>query len=577
MTRLRALMIGHGLIQFSIPAIFLACEGLSSISFGQAEQAPAEEVATRVRTEALDMLLEASIPGATIAVVDDKNIIWDTVYGNVDGADSGPVDMDTIFSIQSMSKSFTALAVLIAVQDGLVDLDTPIKEYLPNFTVNSIYDESPEEVITLRHLLSHRAGFTHEAPYGSNFDDRNDFLKHIESISSTWLRYPVGYRYSYSNLGIDLAGYILQVRSGKDFESYVKENVFNPIGMNSSSFDMRVIEGFENRAIGHGRGGDSVPIHVPMIPAGGVYTSVSDMARYARFHINKGLADGRRILRADLMEQLHTIQFAGDNQRFGYCLGLIRGPVSDSYGIYHAGSGYGFASIMLMFPEKKIGIVVLTNSEDEGMIWRLRSLVKKSISERFGPTPVEDSGTERMTQLAPEDQRVQAVIGRYGDDQGYVIEYEDDVLGLRRISQNKFYPLTFYDDGGELVGIYGNFSEIRFLPAYNGRRGSLTTVDRRLGNAYFEIRDFNDSPMDPPGPDKPRWSEYLGNYELLKNGDPIGTFSVSVRNGYLYAGECKCVEHEPGLFFSYDGEALDFRSDPQTAMNIRIRICKEPK
>jgi len=577
MTRLRALRVGHRLGQFSIPVIVLAYAGLSSICFGQGEQAPAEEVVTRIRDEVINMLSETSIPGAAIAVVDDKNIIWDKVYGNVYGADSRPVDVNTIFSIQSMSKGFTALAVLIAVQDGLVDLDTPIKEYLPDFTVNSIYDENPEEVITLRHLLSHRAGFTHEAPFGSNFDDRNDFLKHIESISSTWLRYPVGYRYSYSNLGIDLAGYILQVRSGKKFELYVKEKVFNPLGMNSSSLDMGVIKQRENRAIGHGRNTDSIPIHIPMIPAGGVYTNVRDMTRYAQFHINKGVVDGRRILRADLMKQMHTIQFARDNQRFGYCMGLIREPVSDSYGIYHAGAGYGFASIMLMFPEKNIGIVLLTNSEEESMIWSLRSLVKESISERFGTTPVEEPGTELMIQLDPEDQRVQAIMGRYGDEQGYAIGYEDDVLGLRRIGQNQFYPLTFYDDGGELVGIYGNFSEIRFLPPYNGRRGSLTAVDRRLSNAYFDVRDFNDSPTDPPGPDEPHWSEYLGNYELLKNGDPIGTFSVSIRNGYLYAGECKCVEHEPGLFFAYDGEAIDFRSDPQTAMNIRIRMCEEPK
>ncbi len=577
MTRLRARSVGQRLGRFSIPVIVLAHAGLSSICLGQAEQAPPEELVTRIRDQVSIMLSDTPIPGAAIAVVDEKNTIWDRVYGNVDSEDSRPVDLYTIFSIQSMSKSFTALAVMIAVQDGLVDLDTPIKEYLPDFTVNSIYDENPEEVITLRHLLSHRAGFTHEAPFGSNFDNRNDFVKHIGSISSTWLRYPVGYRYSYSNLGVDLAGYILQVRSGKSFELYVKEKVFDPIGMNSSSLDMGVIQECENRAVGHGSDHDSVPIHVPMIPAGGVYANVRDMARYARFHINKGVVDGRRILRADLIEEMHTVQFSRTNQRFGYCLGLIREPVSDSYGIYHAGAGYGFASIMLMFPEKNFGVVLLTNSEDEGMIWSLRSLVRDCISDTYGTTPVEEPGTERMTRLDPEDQRAEAIMGRYGDESGYAIEYENDVLGLRRLGQNQFFPLAFYDDGGELVGMYGSFSEIRFLPGYDGRRGSLTAIDRRLSNACFDIKDFNDSPTDPPGPDEPHWSEYLGDYELLKNGDPIGTFSVSVRNGHLYAGECKCVEHEPGLFFAYDGEALDFRSDPQTAMNIRIRRCEESK
>ena len=97
-------------------------------------------------------------------------MLWAEGFGCTDWNCRTPVTADTPFSIQSMTKSFTAVAVLLAVQDGLLDLDAPISTYLPDFTVNSIFDERPQDLITLRMLLSHTAGFTHEAPVGNNYD-----------------------------------------------------------------------------------------------------------------------------------------------------------------------------------------------------------------------------------------------------------------------------------------------------------------------------------------------------------------------------------------------------------------------
>ncbi len=159
-----------------------------------------------------------------------------------------------------MSKSFTALGILTAVQDGLLSLDAPITEYLPEFTVHSRFEEHPERKMTLRHLLAHRAGFTHEAPVGGNYDSRpHTFDEHILSISDTWLRYPAGYRYSYSNLGIDLAGHILEKRTGGPFAKYLREKIFIPLGMSDSTCDPLEILKAEDRAraVPSGGGGRS--------------------------------------------------------------------------------------------------------------------------------------------------------------------------------------------------------------------------------------------------------------------------------------------------------------------------------
>ena len=326
----------------------------------------AEEAAERLGEALRQRFVQDSIPGLAAAIVSDTGTVWTASFGVVDGPGSRAVDSRTIFSIQSLSKSFTALAVFMAVQEGLVALDTPIVRYLPDFRVSSGFEEHPERRITLRHLLNHRAGLVHEAPFGSNSDTGYDFPRHIASISETSLRSPVGSSYSYSNLGIDLAGYIVQVRSRMPFADYVRTRVLEPLGMRASSFDMEVVRRISNRAVGHRPAGQPVVLEIPMIPAGGLYASVEDVARFLRFHLGNGSLDGRRLLREDLFHDLHAIQFTSDSTAF-YANGLIRRPLGSTYLLAHNGEGFGFQSTMAMFPDVSLGIVVLTNASGYGL------------------------------------------------------------------------------------------------------------------------------------------------------------------------------------------------------------------
>jgi CubicO group peptidase (beta-lactamase class C family) len=516
-----------------------------------------------------EQLRESGVPGAAVAVVGSDRTVWEAAYGNVEGPQSRLVDTETLFAVRSVSKSVTALAVLIAVQEGLVDLDVPISDYLPDFTVHTRFESDPERRMTLRHLLSHHASFTHETQLTDSVDD--DFGRYIESISDTWLRFPVGYRLAYANLGTDLAAHILQVRSGVPFPRYVKEKVLDPIGMTHSSFDFEVVERQGNRAIGHAPDGDVVPLRFPELAAAGLYSSVRDMARYVQFHLNGGMVGGERILREDLMEQYHSIAFARPGQRSGYGLGLVREVTSHTYSLYHEGGGRGFQSLMIVYPELGYGVALLINRDGNGLTGQPgRQVMNGPIIERHGPNIVAEPDTAEMSAVNPDDPRVRSVLGRYGDENGWVVGYEDEVLGVRT-SPDSFYPLAFYYDGGELVGMFGSVSEVRFLPSAGPQPRTLMIVNRRYSNADINYQALNDSPADPPGPDRPEWREHLGEYEVLWRGEPDRTVGVTLRNGYLFYGGRKCVEHEPGLFFSNDGEAIDFRSDPPTAANLTLR------
>jgi CubicO group peptidase (beta-lactamase class C family) len=308
------------------------------------------------RISIVEKMRKNKIPGVAAALVDRERIFWVAGFGYTDTDKKKPVNPETIFSIQSMSKTFTATAVLFSVQDGLLDLDAPITTYLPEFTVQSRFEEHPEQKITLRHLLSHTAGFTHEAPVGNNFDTPSpSFEEHVRSISQTWLKFPVGAKYSYSNLGIDLAGYIVQRVSKKPLAQYLREKIFDPLDMPNSSMDMDAIKANPNRAIGHTSGIKRLPVEVPMVAAGGVYTNATELCRFVQFHLNRGRVGSTRLLDERLLDRMY-------GSSAGLRLGIARGEKHDSYFLTHGGGGFGFLSFMIWYPEYGIGAIELTNS-----------------------------------------------------------------------------------------------------------------------------------------------------------------------------------------------------------------------
>jgi CubicO group peptidase (beta-lactamase class C family) len=243
---------------------------LESRPVTRATSGPAGALVGTERAAIIDAMRAEGIEGTSVCLIENGKVAWVEGFGTTGGHSPVAVDEQTIFSIQSTSKHFTAVGVLLAVQDGVLDLDVPISRYLPGFKVNSRFESNPQERITLRLLLSHRAGFTHEAPVGNNYEPAAaGFTAHVRSISDTWLRYPVGERYRYSNLGFDLAGFILQERAGMPYAEWLRRKLFEPLGMHDSTADAAVYTARRNRAVGHEKGYDSVPAVTPLVASGG--------------------------------------------------------------------------------------------------------------------------------------------------------------------------------------------------------------------------------------------------------------------------------------------------------------------
>ena len=519
-----------------------------------------------------DSIVKNDMPGFSIAVVDRNSILWADAFGVLSKQKSDSVTIESNFSLQSISKAVTATAVMFAVQEGLVSLDTPITSYVPDFAVNSRFEERPERKITLRHLLSHRAGFTHEAPIGNNYQTEFDsFEQHIQSISTTWLKAPVGKIYSYSNLGIDLAGYIIQVRSGMPFAEYVKIRLFVPLGMNQSSFDWDLIRKKSNRAIGHNNRFSEMPLEYAMIPSGACYTNVVDMAKFMQFHLNRGRFKGKVLLAEKYLDEMYTIPVS--DQKVGYGLGIDIFEKSGERGYRHGGGGFGFLTCVQWLPHLNIGVVVLTNSANhrnvhwkiaDNIINKVRDAEISSLSENKKSTTPARRSVVKLT-----DAEYSKYSGSYvlaSGDQTFEVLKKDSLFGAQ--GNGFFIPFNFFSNDGD-------FFVENFGPEMDGEYRIIIDHDSQeplyvLNKIDGVILFFNEKLNSPPGLNKPEWSQYVGKYSRKQYGKVIATHELSMKNGYLYFDAFRLCEHLSGLFYASNGEVVDFRGDVPTYRNIKL-------
>ncbi|MET9023031.1 serine hydrolase [Actinopolymorpha sp. NPDC004070] len=514
-------------------------------------------VARQLTEEIPRLLAEQDLPGMAVGICDRSGIRWSAGFGVRARGGREPVSSQTVFSIQSGSKMYTATAVMLAVQRGLVDLDTPITAYLPDFTVHSRWESEPQQRMTLRHLLSHTAGFTHEAPLGSNFDDRDtSFEEHCRSISATWLRFPVGHHYEYSNLGIDLAALIVQQVTGVAFHEFVRTEILRPLGLLRTSLDHGVIARDPDRAVGHSTVGSRIPVRVPMVGAGGAYTNVVDALRYLHFH----LTGGRGVLRPELLDQMYQIPNPLPGQRFGYGLGVSVSRWNGRRVLNHGGSGFGFQSDMAWDPDAGIGVVMLTNT-DQPLKTRLAMGMVADLTGSdpyVPPPPPAATGVDReaLAMMAGEYVGRGFSVVRIGVD--------GDRVSLERGGARQ--PLRVIG-ADELVAEDDGYQRFRLL-GHDGGPGHDYLVSADDGSTYYR----NDAPS--LGDDALVTSygiDYMGTrigrLQLRRSGVDATLIGDGDEFGFP---PLRLTEHATGLYFCAMGEALDLTGERPTYANIAL-------
>jgi len=341
-------------------------------------------------------MTKGKIPGLSLAIVDRKGILWAAGFGYSDKNNKIPMTTETLSSVCSFTKVFTGTAVMFAIQDGQVELDVPIIQYIPEFSVNSRFEKNPQEIITLRHLLTHSSGLTRETGIGNFYEAEASFAEHIKSISNTWLEHKVGERLGYSNIGMDLVAHILEIRTERPFAEYLKDKIFKPLYMADTSADMNVIINHPKRALSTM---PHVKLSLKLIDthrgSGSVFTNAKDLSRFIQFHLNHGKVDDDRVLDEKLIDLMYTASALDPNpypeHRLDYALGVwVFTTLKDgNHKVGHDGAGAGFTSLGWWYPEFGFGGLILARSNDlyqeNEKAWLdniMRSIINKKLVEK---------------------------------------------------------------------------------------------------------------------------------------------------------------------------------------------------
>jgi CubicO group peptidase (beta-lactamase class C family) len=189
----------------------------------------------RLQAVVKDELDRGIVPGVSIALVDDQKTVYARGFGIADRMSAAAMTADSVHRAGSISKVFTAWSVMQLVDEGRLDIDAPVATYVPEFRIRIPFEDA--RPITLRQLMSHRSGMIRESPVGSYFDDAEPGIERtIASVADCALVYLPESRTQYSNLGPTLAGLAVQKVSGKPFDRFQQERIFEPAGMKSSAW-----------------------------------------------------------------------------------------------------------------------------------------------------------------------------------------------------------------------------------------------------------------------------------------------------------------------------------------------------
>lgn len=310
----------------------------------------------QIITAAMTQAPNGADTGAAVAVFDDGKLVYSGGFGIRDRDTGAKVDADTFFPIGSAVKSFTSMAVSMLVEDGRIQLDVPVRQYLPAFKL-----KDPEAAdTTLEDILCHRTGLR-----------RHDVMWYLAPFSTEQILHRLqnlnpggGFRQSfeYNNLMVSVAGLVVKAKSGMDWDVFVRTRILEPLGMASCSFAIGDLAGHQNYAKAYNGGVRITPKGMQSIaPAGELNCSVAELAKWVLLHLNKGALAGRgQLIPAAALDRMYACHNPPRGQE-GVGLGWFLTALGGQRLVYHSGNAEGYTAFVSFMPDARRGVIVLTN------------------------------------------------------------------------------------------------------------------------------------------------------------------------------------------------------------------------
>ena len=439
---------------------------LCLVSFGCASSAATANTDAPAQpsfdTAALDsfitqMMEDYNVPGVGLAIVEDGKVSYTKGYGVRDVETGETVTSDTEFPIGSTTKSFTALDMMILVDEGSVDLDAPVTTYIPEFELSNPDDT---DLVTVRHLLSHTTGLVRTD--ASTFDLNVTAEDVIEAVATTELAGKPGEVFIYSNVNTIVAGEIIERVSGQSWEDFTRERVLEPLGMDTATLSIDELKQHDDIATpsilnvreGSLENTDFLALGAD-VPAGAINASAEDMARYILFQ----LGDGAPLISQASLDEMHAPQIdapgfnilgiaaeqaraAADNlddvppslipeEQYGFYWGID--TFLDEKLVQHGGNVIGATANVTLLPEQDSGVVILANADSANFFMEA---VRLHVAE--------------------------VLLGQTEPDVNAVIQAQLEVVGQDNASRNADLEAvrTYQADADELDALTGTYESL---------------------------------------------------------------------------------------------------------------------
>jgi CubicO group peptidase (beta-lactamase class C family) len=432
-------------------------------------QPPTDQRLKGLDTFALRILKEWNAPGVTIAVVEKNKVVYTGGFGYRDYEKKLPVTENTLFAIGSCTKAFTASMLGMLAKEGKVDLDKPVRDYLPELKFQNEYTNAHA---TLKDMMCHRTGLPrHDFSWYGSTASRSELLERVQyQEPSAELRE----RYQYNNFMFMAQGMAIEKLTGKSWEENLKERILRPLGMNNTNMSVIEMEKSADRSLAYAEENNKLKVipyrNIDAIgPAGSINSCAKDMAAWLITWINNGKYNGKEIIPSSYRNQAIQVQMATgggvpgtenpDVHMSGYGFAWGMASYRGHYRVEHGGGIDGFITTTGFYPSDSIGIFVSTNQG--GVSTSIRNFIADrmiKLSYRpWGKTQLADKmKADSMGKAAPNVDSINRKPGTKAlhEMKAYAGTYENKGYGFAKIFMERDTAWIDYNEAGKRTTSY---------------------------------------------------------------------------------------------------------------------------
>jgi CubicO group peptidase (beta-lactamase class C family) len=434
-------------------------------------------------------LKDWKVPGVAVAVVLGDKVILLKGYGYRDLEKQLPVTPDTLFAIGSITKSFTVTTLGMEMDEGKVDWDKPVRDYLPSF---KMHNPVLTEQMMIRDLVTHRSGLPrHDMVWYSSDFSREDIINRLQYLETNK---PLRSTFQYNNLMFMTAGYIAGSLNGKIWEDTIRERILSPLGMTETNFSLKELQQSPDFALPYRKGNDvqadvkrmpfdeQCPDRCAIGPAGEINSTARDMSRYLLLHLNSGKMEGKALLSENNALQMQTPQMVlqgkpdyKEESETSYGMGFFISQYRGHKLVAHGGNLDGFSAQFAFLPDDGIGVVALTNLDGTGLP---NAIAYNVFDELLGLDQVPWS--QRYLQ--------QEIKGRESEQEAKTKGYVQHKMDTHPSHDLKDYPGEYSNPGYGVVSVVPDGSSFKLR---------INKVTVSVAHLHYDVFQVPDTPFDP--------------------------------------------------------------------------------